>query len=65
MLDLTHSISGHETTTQTLSFTMWELARHPDVQQKLREEIVAFSGEPTYDDYQTRLPYLDAVARET
>lgn len=44
---------------------MWELARHPDVQQKLREEIVAFPGEPTYDDYQTRLPYLDAVARET
>ncbi|THH06110.1 hypothetical protein EW146_g9715 [Bondarzewia mesenterica] len=58
-------VSGHETTTQTLGFTLWELARHPDCQHRLREEVEAFPGEPTYDDYQSRLPYLDAVLRET
>lgn len=58
------SISGHETTTQTLGFSIWELARHPDKQKRLRDELQHFP-EPTYDDFQTNLPYLDAVMRET
>ncbi|KAM5543798.1 hypothetical protein V8D89_002415 [Ganoderma adspersum] len=61
----TFIISGHETTTQALSFTIYELSRHPKIQAKLREEIAAFKGEPTFDDFQTHLPYLDAVLRET
>ncbi|KAM5543816.1 hypothetical protein V8D89_002433 [Ganoderma adspersum] len=61
----TFIISGHETTTQTLGFTIYELSRQPEIQAKLREEIAAFKGEPTFDDFQTRLPYLDAVLRET
>ncbi|KAI0922392.1 hypothetical protein AcV7_005936 [Taiwanofungus camphoratus] len=61
----TFVVSGHETTTQTLGFTLWELSRHQDVQQRLREELDAFPREPTYDDFQSRLPYLDAVLRET
>jgi cytochrome P450 len=44
---------------------MWQLARHPDMQQKLRDELMAFPGDPNYDDFQSRLPYLDAVLRET
>lgn len=35
------------------------------VQQRLREELKSVSGEPTYEDFQTKLPYLDAVLRET
>ncbi|KAI0759413.1 cytochrome P450 [Trametes elegans] len=58
-------ISGHETTTQTLGFTVFELSRHSEVQKKLREELRCFPHEPTYDDYQTQLPYLDAVLKET
>ncbi|KAF5388378.1 hypothetical protein D9615_000793 [Tricholomella constricta] len=61
----TFVVSGHETTTQSLAFTMWELARNPAAQEKLREEVSQFSGIPSYDDFRTRLPYLDAVLRET
>lgn len=61
----TFVVSGHETTTQTLGFTIWELARHPDKQDRLRTELEAFGREPSYDDFQTYLPYLDAVLKET
>ncbi len=59
------SISGHEKTTQTLAFTIYKLSRHPEVQQCLREELRSFKDEPTYDDFVARLPYLDAVLKET
>ena len=62
---ISYSVSGHETTTNTLGYTIWELARQPDIQQRLRQEVEAFPGEPDYDDFQTKLPYLDAVLRET
>ena len=50
---------------QTLGFTIYEISRHPEIQARLREELAAFGGEPSYDDFQTRLPYLEAVLRET
>ncbi len=53
---------GHETTSCTVSFTLLELARHPVVQQKLRQEIRDLS-DFSYDHIQS-LPYLDAVCRE-
>ncbi|KIK52522.1 hypothetical protein GYMLUDRAFT_88653 [Collybiopsis luxurians FD-317 M1] len=58
-------IAGHETTTLTLAFSLWELARHPDKQNRLREEIQSIGNEATYDDFQTKFPYLDAVLKET
>ncbi|KAH9846772.1 cytochrome P450 [Lenzites betulinus] len=61
----TFIVSGHESTTQTLGFTIFELSRHPAVQDRLRQELDEFPREPTYDDYQNRLPYLDAVLKET
>ncbi|GJE90539.1 cytochrome P450 [Phanerochaete sordida] len=61
----TFIITGNDTSTQTLSFLIWELARHPDVQERLREELKTFPGEPSFDDLQTKLPYLDAVLKET
>lgn len=58
-------MAGHETTSQTLSYTLWELARNPDKQARLREEIRQYKGgDPGYDDF-SKLPYLDAVCRET
>ncbi|EJF60511.1 cytochrome P450 [Dichomitus squalens LYAD-421 SS1] len=41
------------------------ISRHPEIQAKLHEELAAVKGEPTYDDFQARLPYLEAVLRET
>ncbi|KAJ8454876.1 hypothetical protein ONZ51_g12775 [Trametes cubensis] len=54
---------GHETTAGSLSFTLLELARHPDVQARLREEIRSAGRELSYDDIQ-RLEFLDAVVKE-
>ncbi|OJA21342.1 hypothetical protein AZE42_07118 [Rhizopogon vesiculosus] len=42
-----------------------ELSQHPDVQSKLREELLAFGDDPTYDQLKANLPYLDAVVHET
>jgi len=59
-------LAGQETVPMTTGFIMWELARKQDVQDKLREEILSFEGTPTYDDLNgTRLPWLDAVFKET
>jgi cytochrome P450 len=43
-----------------------ELARHPETQRKLREELRQLpNGDPTYDQLMSGLPYLDAVVRES
>jgi len=61
----TFIIAGFENTTTTVGFSVWQLARHPDKQRRLREEVSAINGDPTYKDIQDRLPYLDAVLKET
>ncbi len=33
------TLAGHETTSTTLSWALWELAKHPDIQTRLRAEI--------------------------
>lgn len=46
-------LAGRDTTASTLSWTFYELARHPEVVQKLRAEILETVGlerAPTYDD---------------
>ncbi|KAG8891909.1 hypothetical protein FRC01_014454, partial [Tulasnella sp. 417] len=60
---------GHETTSAAINFSLLELARHPEMQEKLRKEVSEFvgsgpGGEPTYEEYQSKLPYLDAVCKE-
>jgi len=46
--------------------TLYELARNPGKQQRLREELIALGREPTYEDLTSpdKLPYLDAVVKE-
>ncbi|KDQ09988.1 hypothetical protein BOTBODRAFT_178543 [Botryobasidium botryosum FD-172 SS1] len=56
---------GHETTAGALNFTLLALAQNPDMQAKLRKELIEFGSEPTYDDFLTKLPYLDAVTKES
>ena len=53
-------------TAATLTFVVYLLAQHPEVQEKLREELntARKDGELSYDDL-VNLPYLDAVCRET
>ncbi|KAI6101624.1 cytochrome P450 [Pisolithus croceorrhizus] len=57
-------IASYETTAMTMTWALLELARHPNIQTKLREELVSFGGEPSYDQLTNDLPYLDAVVQE-
>uniref|UniRef100_A0A8C4LF46 Cytochrome P450 3A n=1 Tax=Equus asinus TaxID=9793 RepID=A0A8C4LF46_EQUAS len=59
--------AGYETTSSSLSFLMYLLATHPDVQQKLQKEIdVTFPNKvpPTYDAL-LQMDYLDMVLNES
>jgi cytochrome P450 len=63
-------LGGHETTANALSWTLFELCKHPEVQTKLRLEIRAQElkirerGESdfTWKDYES-MPYLNAVLK--
>lgn len=46
-----------------LAYTIFELARHPDKQHKLRLEILQSGGGMKYDEIQ-QLSYLEAVVKE-
>jgi cytochrome P450 len=45
-------LAGRDTTASTLSWTFYELARHPEAVEKLRAEIKATIGNdaPSYQD---------------
>jgi cytochrome P450 len=59
-------LAGHETTANALSFALWELARNPEVQERLSAESRAVLGErlPAAEDY-GRLGYAAQVFAET
>lgn len=60
-------VAGHETTSTTLSWLLYDLAnpKYESVQSKLREELLSVETErPTMEELNA-LPYLDAVVRET
>ncbi|KAI6105296.1 cytochrome P450 [Pisolithus croceorrhizus] len=57
-------IASYETTSMTMTWALLELARHPNIQTKLREELLSFGGEPSYDQLTNDLPYLDAIVQE-
>jgi len=64
-------LAGHETTAKSLTFGLWELAKHRDCQEKLRAEInetlvkVKARGDAdfTADDFES-MPYLVAITKE-
>jgi cytochrome P450 family 6 len=57
-------VGGYETSATTLSFALYELALHPEIQHRLRAEILQVlkkhNGELTYDGMQ-EMSYLDRV----
>lgn len=58
-------VAGHETTSNATTWCLYALTQAPDVQQKLREELLTVATDnPTMDELNA-LPYLDAVVRET
>jgi len=59
-------VAGHETTSSALSWAFYELAKNPDVQAKMYQEIQTVIGdrEPTFEDLD-KLHYVDNVISET
>jgi cytochrome P450 len=63
---MTLMFAGHDTSTSTLTFMMHELARHPEVVERLCEEQdrVLAGGVPTIDQLEREMPYLEMVLDE-
>lgn len=65
---LTFLIAGHETSSATLSLTCYHLATHPEIQDKVQQEIDSLWSDeeqmPAYDTV-NELTYLDMVISET
>jgi len=63
---MTLMFAGHDTSTSTLTFMMHELARHPDVVEKLQAEQDRVLGDapPDIEKLEREMPYLDMVLDE-
>ncbi len=63
---MTFLLAGHETTAVSLSWTWYLLSQHPEVAQKLREELknVLDGRAPQLGDL-PHLPYTDRVVKES
>ncbi|KAJ7124501.1 cytochrome P450 [Mycena epipterygia] len=58
-------LAGYETTSISLTWALIELAKKPEKQAKLREELAQFGAtDPTWDQLVSALPYLDSVVLE-
>lgn len=65
---MTFIAAGHETTSSTLTWAVYELCKKPEIQTRLREEIHA-NIDSIHDSMDAgkldKLPYLHAVCNET
>ena len=63
---ITFLVAGHETTSGLITFTLYELMRHPDVVTKAREQVEAALGNsaPRFE-HLAQLGYLDQILKET
>uniref|UniRef100_A0A1I8PJ13 Cytochrome P450 n=1 Tax=Stomoxys calcitrans TaxID=35570 RepID=A0A1I8PJ13_STOCA len=61
-------IAGFETNACTLTYALYELAKHPDIQEKARQEVMqlkaANNQKLTYDSMK-QLKFLKAIVQET
>ncbi|MFM2031439.1 MAG: hypothetical protein RLZZ297_204 [Chloroflexota bacterium] len=59
-------LAGHETSALSLSWTIWLLSTHPELQARAAAEVAAVIGTrtPVVEDV-AQLPFLDAVIRES
>ncbi|ALC43310.1 Cyp316a1 [Drosophila busckii] len=65
----TFMVAGHDTTTSALSFCLWLISRHAEVQAKLLAEILQLLGEDRSGAVSMRqlneLKYMECVIKET
>ncbi|KAK0431713.1 cytochrome P450, partial [Armillaria borealis] len=61
----TFTFAGHDTTSNTTSWLLYELSCHPDVQLRIRHEISEMrERDPSSSDYDS-MPVLNAAIKET
>ncbi|KAI8085855.1 cytochrome P450 [Gilbertella persicaria] len=63
-------LAGHDTTANTLAFTLYELAINPELQEKAREEAIRVLGDAPQDIIPTieqtkELTYINMIMKET
>jgi len=61
----TFLVAGHETTSTATTWALYALTKAPEIQTKLREELLSVDTDTPSMDELMALPYLDAVVRET
>ncbi len=62
---MTLMFAGHDTTTSTVSFLLYELARHPDVLARVQtEQDEVLGGRAPSAELFRQMPYLDMVVDE-
>ncbi|MBP5977896.1 cytochrome P450 [Brasilonema sp. CT11] len=58
-------VAGHETTASALSWLLYHLAIHQDVQQKVRDEVTrVLQGKPLTSEMMRELSYTSCVIKE-
>lgn len=63
---ITFLVAGTETTATTMCFVLTVLGMYPDVQEKVREEVISIAGNRVLDSTDLpKLTYLEMVLKET
>ena len=61
---MTLMLAGHETTATAIAWSLYWTHRHPEIRAKLQAEIASLGADPDPMEL-AKLPYLDAVCKET
>jgi cytochrome P450 len=62
---ITLFLAGHETTANAVTWTLYLLSQHADVEARLMAELAALNGMPPTVRDLHRLPYLEMVVKES
>ncbi len=57
-------LAGHDTTSTTLAYSLWALGRHPDIQERVFDEVCALGDRPLTPDDVPRLGHTVRVLHE-
>ncbi len=62
---ITLFLAGHETTANTVVWTLYLLSQHPNIEAKVIDELSALNGQPPAVRDLQMLPYLEQVVKES
>lgn len=58
-------LAGHDTTATTLAYTLWQLGRHPDLQDRVADEVAGVDARDVNERTMGRLPETMKVLHES